>query len=206
MLQLKVKTSSSFPPAHAQRMNQSFCTRDKTQGESLARHPTRQRCLTPSLASQLLQDTAMPPAPPRCALRPPAREGAAAAGAAVTVVWPAGGPGGDGGSKTEWKPGGRRRASPGGVCAPEPGLPGAAAAPARGLRCAPGGPGPALGARAPRPCRPAARVCTAAPVPLSAGEPVVVAAAVQDVPAGDWEAPPAGSWGPTTMWGGIPVP
>lgn len=40
--------------------------------ESLGRHPTRQRCLTPSLASQLLQDTAMPPAPPRRALRPPA--------------------------------------------------------------------------------------------------------------------------------------
>lgn len=35
----------------------------------------------------------MPPAPPRCALRRPAREGAAAAGAAVTVVRPAGGAG-----------------------------------------------------------------------------------------------------------------
>lgn len=96
---IRGKTStSSFPPAHAQRMNQITALETKRR-ESLARHPTRQRCLTPSLASQLLQDTAMPPAPPRCARRRPAGEGAAEARAAVTVVRPAGGPGEDRGVK-----------------------------------------------------------------------------------------------------------
>lgn len=119
-----------------------------------------------------------------------------------------GGEGGDGGSKTEWKSGGRRGASPGGVCVPGPGLPGAGLRPARGLRCTLRGPDPALGARAPRPRRPAARVGPAAPASLSADEPVVVAATAQDVPAGNWEASPAGSGSqrPTKMWKMIPIP
>lgn len=67
---------------------------------SLARHPTRQRCLTPSLASQLLQDTAMPPAPGCCApLGTWGWKGRVEAGTAVAGARPAGGPRGNSGSK-----------------------------------------------------------------------------------------------------------
>lgn len=45
--------------------NESNSLPERQNAGELARHPTRQRCLTPSLASQLLQDTAMPPAGPK---------------------------------------------------------------------------------------------------------------------------------------------
>ena len=151
----------------------------------------------------------MPPAPPRRALRPPARQAAAAAGAAVTVVRPAGRgwgggvQGGDGGSKTEWKPG--AGAAPGRAgYAPRCRVSRAPRTrPSLGLRCALRPPEPP----APSARSPAARVRPAAPAPLSGGEPVAVAAAGQDVLGWDLGGVPQqpqpglpGSERPTKMW------
>lgn len=125
-------------------MNQNLSGGDRTRGQP-ARHPTRQRCLTPSLSSQLLQDTAMPPRCAELAARRPGKE------RRRPGPWVQergrGGPGGRRRAvvKARVEARGRRGASPGGVCAPgEPGLPGAAApAPdAAGLRGPLGGPGP----------------------------------------------------------------
>lgn len=108
-------------------MNQSCCTRDKTQGEPCP----------PSYQAEVFNPFVGQPVPPRhshaagpAALRsPPAgpRRSGGGRGSGYSGAACEGGAGGDRGSKTEWKPGARRRASPGGVCVPEPGLPGAAA-------------------------------------------------------------------------------
>lgn len=87
---------------------------------------SRQRCLTPSLASQLLQDTAMPPAPPRCALCPPApRRSGRRPGQRLQLHGLRGRWARTEGQRLRGSPKTRRRASPGGVCYPEPGFPGA---------------------------------------------------------------------------------
>lgn len=167
-------------------MNQNRCTRDKTQGEPCP----------PSYQAEVFNPFVGQPAPPGhshadgpSALRsPPAgpKRSGGGRGSGYSCAACGGAGWGRRGSKTEWKPGGRHRASPGGVHAPEPGLPGAAA-PARAGSALPTPrlPPCAPSARSPAPAAPAARGCTVALAPLSGGEPVVVAAAVQDVPS--WE-------------------
>lgn len=167
-------------------MNQNLSGGDRTRGQP-ARHPTRQRCLTPSLSSQLLQDTAMPPRCAELAARRPGKE------RRRPGPWVQergrGGPGGRRRAvvKARVEARGRRGASPGGVCAPgEPGLPGAAApAPdAAGLRGPLGGPGPGPAPSAlPRP----------PPGPFVWGEPVVwlLLLRVSRPGAGSWRRPAA---------------
>lgn len=169
MSELRGKTSTpSFPPAHAQRMNQNRGTTDKPPGEPRP----------PSYQAEVLNPFVGQPAPPGHghAARPAAARSAPAgptrsAGgrAAVTVAPPAGGPGVGRGSEAEWQPGGRRPASAGG------------SEPRSRAAARPGpGPGPALPAPPPgsrvRPPRP----------PFVSGEPAAAVPAVQGVPVGGY--------------------
>lgn len=128
------------PASHPRTLREwiKIAAQETQRGGSLARHPTRQRCLTPSLASQLLQDTAMPPGLPRCSRRPPEKVRLWPRQWLLQRRWGRGRPGRGRWSNTEWKPRGRRWASRAGL-RPGAGSSGRRLLASLGLRCPLGG-------------------------------------------------------------------
>lgn len=171
------KTSSS-PPALAQRMNQNRYPRDKTPGEP--RPPSYQAEVFNPFVGQPAppgHSHAAGPAAPRSPPASPTSSGGRRGSGYSGACGLRGGQGGDGGSKTEWKPGAGAAPGRAGYALRYRVSRAPRTRPSRGLRCALRPPGPP----APSARSPAARVRPAEPAPLSGGEPVAVAAAVQDV-------------------------
>ena len=123
--------TSSFPPALAQRMNQNRCPRDKTPGEP--RPPSYQAEVFNPFVGQPAPPGHSHAAGPAAPRSPPAsptssggRRGSGYSGAACGAGVEGGGAGWGRGGKDWMEARRRRRARPGGVCAPVPGLPSAA--------------------------------------------------------------------------------